>query len=134
MTVTGPGLFILTIVDSMKRRRIELMIAVAPAQDSGVIKSFQEAHALMKEWREDFFGWPMHEFQRAYLQSLMLDIKPEQGGEREVTSTVPPATDVTAEPTFTPRPGVVGSNTAVTFQCATPGAVIHYSIGALRSH
>jgi hypothetical protein len=127
-TVPGPGLFVLTIVDSMKRPRIEFMIAVEPAQGSGVIKDFQQAHALMTKWREDFFGWPMHDFQRAYLQSLMLNIRPEPGGEREMASTVPLPPGVTAEPTFTPRPGAVAGDTSVALQCATPDAVIHYSI------
>ncbi len=128
LTVPGPGLFLLTIIDSMKWPRIEFMVAVEATQHSSVIKDFQEAHALMADWREDFFGWPMHDFQRAYLESLMLNIRPEPGSEREMASTDPPPPGVTAEPVFTPKPGVLAGDTAITLQCATPGAVIHYTI------
>ncbi|HWG20115.1 MAG TPA: FN3 associated domain-containing protein [Terracidiphilus sp.] len=128
LTVPGPGLFLLTIIDSMKRPRIEFMIAVEPVQDSSVTKDFQEAHALMKEWREDFFNWPMHDFQRAFLQSLMLNIRPVPGSKREMERTDAPQSGVTAEPIFTPKPGVLEGDTAVTLQCATPGAVIHYTV------
>lgn len=129
LTVPGPGLFSLTIIDSMKRHRIEFMIAaVSSAQGGSVFKDFQQAHALFTEWREDFFGWPMHDFQRAYLQSLMLNIWPESGGEPEMVSPDPQLPGVTAEPTFTPRPGVVAGDLAVTLLCATPSAVIHYTI------
>ena len=127
LRVPGPGLFLLTITDSMKRPRIEFMIAVAPEQGSSVIKSFQEAHALLTEWREDFFGWPMHDFQRAYLRSLMLNIRPAAGSERETASADPPRPGVTAEPTFTPQASLVDGDIAVTLQCATPRAVIHYT-------
>jgi hypothetical protein len=125
----GPGLFVLTIVDSMKRPRIEFMIAVvSSAQGGRITEEFNKAHELLTQWREEFFGWPMHDFQRAYLQSLMLDIRPNTGGEREMASTDPPPVSVTAEPIFSPRPGVFAGDISVALECATPGAVIHYSI------
>lgn len=127
LTAPGLGLFLLTISDSMKRPRIEFMVAVAPAQGSSVIKNFQQAHALLTGWREDFFGWPTHDFQRAYLRSLMLNIRRAAGSEREMASADPPRPGVTAEPTFTPRAAMVDGDIAVTLQCATPGAVIHYT-------
>jgi hypothetical protein len=127
-TVPGPGLFLLTIIDSMKRPRIDFMIAVAPTPGSSVIKNFHEAHALLTEWREDYFAWPMHDFQRAYLQSLMLNFRPTPASEQKITSTDPPPSGVTAEPTFTPRPGVLAGDIAVTLRCATSGAVIHYTV------
>jgi hypothetical protein len=127
LTVPGPGLFLLKIIDSTKRPRIEFMIAVEPAQGSGVITDFREAHALLMEWREDYFGWPMHEFQRAYLQSMMLNIRPAPSNGRKMGITDPPLPGVTAEPTFTPRPGVLAGDIVVTLQCATPRVVIHYT-------
>jgi len=128
LTVPGPGLYLLTIADSMKRPRIDFMIAVERAQGSRVSKDFQEAHALLTEWCDDFFGWPMHDFERAYLQSLMLGIRPLLGSSRETPSTDSPLPGVTAEPTFTPRPGMLAGDIAVTVRCATPGAVIHYTV------
>jgi hypothetical protein len=128
LTVPGPGLFLLTIIDSMKRPRIEFMIAVAPTQGSNVIKSFVMAHALFKEWLDDDFAWPMHDFQRAYLRSLMLGITPSPNSEQEMSSTDPPGPGVTAEPVFTPEPGVLAGDTAVTLKSATPGAVIHFTV------
>jgi len=129
LTVPGPGLYSLTISDSMKRPRINVMIAaVSPAEGGSVIDDFKNAHALMTDWREDFFGWPIHDFQRAYLRSLMLNIQLEPDDNRVVTSLDPSLPGVTAEPTFTPRPGVVAGDLAVTLQCATPSAVIHYTI------
>ncbi|HWE87697.1 MAG TPA: FN3 associated domain-containing protein [Terracidiphilus sp.] len=128
LTVPGPGLFLLTIIDSMKWPRIEFMIAVEPTQGNSVIKDFKDVHALMMKWREEFFGWPMHDFQRAYLQSLMLGIQPANGSEQKKASTDPLPPGVTAEPMFTPKPGVLEGETAITLQCATPGAIIHYTV------
>ena len=127
LTVPGPGLFVLRIIDSMKWPRIEFTIAVVPAQNSSVFKDFKEAHDLMMEWREESFGWPMHDFQRAYLQSLMLGIAPAPGSGR-MAGTGPRRPEVTADPAFTPKPGAVEGDISVTLQCATPGAVIHYTI------
>jgi hypothetical protein len=128
LTVPGPGLYLLTIFDSMKWPRIEFTIAVPAAQDSSVIRDFQKEHALLANWIKNYFGWPIHDFQRAYLKSLMLGIPPAPGSNRQMASVVPSPPGVTAEPAFNPPPGFFTGNIAVTLQCTTPGAVIHYSI------
>lgn len=128
LTVPGPGLYLLTIIDSMKWPRIEFMIAVEAAQESSIAKDFQKEHALLAKWRENYFGWPMHDFQRAYLKSLMLGVRPAPDHGRGMAIEDSPRAGVTAEPTFSPRPGLVGRNIAITLQCATPGATIHYSV------
>ena len=128
LTVPGPGLFLLTISDSMKKPRIEFMIAVAPAKDSSVINSFENAHALLTNWREEDFAWPMHDFQRAYLKSLMLGTPPQNSAECASTTRVAAQRGVTAEPVFTPKPGILPGDTTVTLDSATPGAVIHYTV------
>lgn len=127
LTVPGPGLFLLTIVDSMKWPRIEFMVAVVPRQDDAVLKEFKKEHELLAAWKEDYFGWPVHDFQRAYLESLMLNIPPQasRGGQRR--SEDPPRPGATAEPAFAPAPGVVAGNLAISLHCATPGATIHYT-------
>lgn len=125
-TAPGPGLFLLTIIDSMKRPRVEFMVGVAPAKGA-IVKKFHEAQAVMERWNEAYQGWPIHDFQRAYLESLMLGIRaaPGSGPGPARASTL---AGVTAEPTFTPRPAVLSGDAAVTLYCATPGAVIHYTV------
>jgi hypothetical protein len=35
---------------------------------------------------------------------------------------------VTAEPTFSPKPGLLAGDTNIVLQCDTPGAVIHFTV------
>ena len=129
LTVPGPGLYSLTIIDSTKRPRINFMVAaVNSVQGGGVMDDFKSAHALMADWREDFFGWPIHDFQRAYLQSLMLNINSKLDDNHEEASSDPSQPGVVAEPIFTPHPGEVAEDISVALQCATPGAIMHYTI------
>lgn len=127
LEVPGPGLYMLTISDSTKRPRVEFLLAVVLRQDSPVVKDFQQAHALMASWIGNYFGWPLHPFQRAYLKSLMLHIPstPEPLSARIAAS---PDPNTTAEPTFSPRPGLVAGNLKVTLRCATPRATIHFTV------
>lgn len=129
MTAPGPGLYLLTIVDAMKWPRIEFMIAVVPAQGSDVVKDFKKEHALLAEWKENYFGWPTHDFQRAYLESLMQGIQPEPGRSGQMGRSDASRPGITPEPTFTPRPGFVAGDLVITLECASPGAVIHYTEG-----
>lgn len=128
LAVPGPGLYLLTITDAMKWPRIEFMIAVETAPGGSVANAFHEQHALLAKWIDNFFGWPMHDFQRAYLESLMLDIKPRQDRNLPAVIENPQPAGVTAEPTFSPHPGMVGGDIAIDLHCATPGASIHYSV------
>ena len=73
-------------------------------------------------------GWPTHDFQRAYLEALMLHIPSAPEGSREVASNVRSDPGVTAEPVFSPKPGVSSGDMAVSLSCPAPGAVIHYTI------
>ena len=38
------------------------------------------------------------------------------------------AADVTCEPRFNPKPGVFKTDTEVTLQCDTAGAIVHYTV------
>ncbi len=127
LTVPGPGLFLLTIVDSMKWPRIEFMIAAVPPQDDTILKEFQKEHELLATWKEYYFGWPIHDFQRAYLESLMFNLPPDSSRGGLATTADPPRPDTTAEPAFTPAPGLSAGNLAISLHCATPGATIHYT-------
>ncbi len=105
-----------------------LVAAVDPGHNAAFVKSFAEAKALMEDWNDDYQGWPLHEFQRAYLESLVLDIRP-QTAIAPLSATVDAnGSSVTAEPGFSPRPGLFEGDTEVTLQCDTPGALMHYTV------
>ncbi len=129
LVVPGAGLYDLTIFDSLNTPRIDLFLAVVrPAQGAGMARSLNRAEALLEDWNSNYQGWPIHDFQRAYLESLVLGLnrlKREEvnGAAREIHRI-----DATAEPLFFPKPGVFPGDTAVTLRCATPGAVVHYTV------
>lgn len=127
LNLPSQGLFDVTISDQMKRPRIDLLLGAVegPKADSEV-KLFQQAVALLKDWNEDYQGWPIHEFRRAYLRSLLLGIRPESAvhaGSRGVSDP-----QAAGEPKFTPAPGVFKGDTEVTLKCGTPGATIRYTV------
>jgi hypothetical protein len=126
----SPGLYDLTISDQLKTQRIDVFIAaVRPEQSGNVMKSYRDATSLIRDWNSSYQGWPIHDFQRAYLESLVLGIKPSQTGmqAQPTTRTGRPA-GITAEPAFLPKPGLFKGDTAVTLRCDTPGATMHYTV------
>ena len=128
-TVPAAGLYLLNITDSRNWPRIDVMIAVESEPGNSIAANFKRERALLSTWiHHDFFGWPIHDFQRAYLESLMLNLPPARSvppgrATRSLTA------GTAAEPTFSPRPGVVSGNLNITLHCATPGATIHYTLG-----
>lgn len=139
------GLYLVTVRDELNRPRIHLFLAAIPsAQEAGFKKSFHDMKQLMHQWDDDFNGWPMHEFQWAYLESLVEDTQP--GGDSQRASGAEhrsssermagnqsavnrqPAPGVTAEPTFSPKPGLLAGDTNIVLQSDTPGAVIHFTV------
>jgi hypothetical protein len=139
LALPSSGLYLMTIADDLNTPRIDLFIsAVKPTQAASFEKSFANAKGLMKEWNEDYQGWPIHDFQRAYLESLMLGAKPlnsdRQASKIASSAGVPGSSaaeeraGVTAEPSFIPKPGVFDGDTAVTLRCRTQGATIHYTV------
>jgi hypothetical protein len=138
------GLYAVTITDALNTPRIDLFIAaVEPAQAANLEKRYHDAKALMKEWNDDYENWPIHDFQRAYLESLMLSanampadgqadaagkIAPDAGLPVGLVDSAEGRTGVTAEPAFSPRPGSFDGHTAVTLQCNTPGATMHFTV------
>ena len=87
---------------------------------------------LMHQWDDDFNGWPIHDFQWAYLESLVAPTQPVSEPMADMTS--PNATQrrlrrgVAAEPAFSPKPGLLAGDTNIVLQCDTPGAVIHFTV------
>ena len=93
------------------------------------MKSFQDMTALIHDWNSNYQGWPIHDFQRAYLESLVLGIKPtENDTQAAITTKKAPRAGITAEPVFSPKPGLLAGDTAVSLRCGTPGATMHYTV------
>jgi hypothetical protein len=130
LPLPSPGLYDLTISDQLNTQRIDVFIAaVRPEQSANVMKSFQEATALIRDWNSNYQGWPIHDFQRAYLEALVLGIKPAQtGAQTAITTESTDRAGITAEPVFSPKPGLFEGDTAVSLRCDTPGATMHYTV------
>jgi hypothetical protein len=129
LRLPAPGLYDVTVFDQMNRRRIDLFVAaVAPAREALLQKSFARTRALLEAWNEEYPGWPIHDFQRAWLESLVLGISPRLTAPQAATVAEVNEPDNVAEPVFSPRPGVFDDHTAVTLTCATPGAVMHFTV------
>jgi len=130
-TLPSEGLFDVLIADSLNTPRIDLVVAALhETHSSGVINSFQNVQALLQNWNEDYQGWPVHEFQRDYLRSLLLDIAPTS---RRADRSMPVRAQnqnpgAAAEPLFSPKPGVFRGDTEVVLRCDTPGATMHYTV------
>ena len=138
------GLYAVTITDALNTPRIDLFIAaVEPAQAANLEKRYHDAKALMEEWNDEYQNWPIHDFQRAYLESLMLSanalpadgqadaagkIAPDAGVPVGLVDTAEGRAGVTAEPAFSPRPGLFDGDTPVTLRCNTPGATMHFTV------
>lgn len=131
LTVPSAGLFEVLVIDQMKTPRIDLLLA-APRASGGahIVKSFQDVEKLLKDWNEDYQGWPIHEFKRDYLRSAMLHIEPVvRANEAALQArTRPQTSDVACEPQFTPAPGVFKADLEVRLRCSTPGATVHYTV------
>jgi hypothetical protein len=145
----GPGIYDLTIADDLNAQRIDLFVAaIKPARAAEFKNSFHQAAALMEQWNDSGFDWPIHDFQRAYLESLMQDaLQRTNDGQPVAARHVPsnPGTTrefirdktaagethrdgVTAEPMLFPKPGVFDGDTAVVLRSATPGSTIHFTV------
>ena len=131
LPLPSTGLYVVTVNDDMNTPRIDLFLAaVSPAQEASFKKSFHDAKELMQRWNDDFYGWPIHDLQWAYLESLMVGTQPVADSHSAVVSErhAPPDPGVVAEPAFTPQPGSLAGDTGVVLQSATPSAAIHYTV------
>ncbi len=129
LEIPSPGLYDVIVTDSLNTPRVDLLIAAVKSPQAGNIQgSFRDAKVLLKNWNDDFQGWPVHDFQRAYLEALILGINPHIPGALSVPRNVQKSNPgVVAEPVFIPGPGVMRGDTAVTLRCDTPGATIHFT-------
>jgi hypothetical protein len=129
LQLPSSGIYDVTIFDHLGTPRIDLFVAaVDPVHEAAFKKSFTEAHALLADWNENYQGWPVHEFQRAYLKSLIWNVKPDSEYRWQKTTATHQEADITAEPTFSSAPGLLKDATEVTLACRTPHATMHYTV------
>jgi hypothetical protein len=127
--VPSAGLYLIIVRDELNRPRIHLFLAaISPAQEASYKKSFQDMKRLLHQWDDDFNGWPIHDFQWAYLESLVTRPAGERMAGNQSAVNRPPTVGVAAEPTFSPKPGLLAGDTNIVLQCDTPGAVIHFTV------
>jgi hypothetical protein len=144
IALPSAGIYFATITDALNTQRIDLFIAaVKPAQAASLMKTFRDAQELIKQWNEDYLSWPVHDFQRAYLASIVLGTNAQPadaqadaasenasnaGSPGKLSDRAEDRIGVTAEPAFSPKPGLFDGKTAITLRCKTPGATIHFTV------
>ncbi|MGA8087871.1 MAG: chitobiase/beta-hexosaminidase C-terminal domain-containing protein [Terracidiphilus sp.] len=130
LDMPSPGLFAVIIADRLNTPRVDLLVAAVKEPQGAIIRdSFRDAKALIKDWNGDYQGWPIHDFQRAYLEALIMGINPQiphAGSNTSGSQKNHPG--MVAEPVFMPKPGVLQGDTAVTLRSDTPGATIHFTV------
>jgi Fn3 associated len=128
LPLPSTGLYVVTIVDDRNIPRMQLFLAaISPAQEASFKKSFHDAKELLQKWNDDFYGWPTHDFQWAYLESLVVEMQLDVPAAAAPPHSSSPDR-VTAEPAFTPKAGSLAGDTDVVLHSGTPGAVIHYTV------
>jgi len=127
LALASEGLYEISIYDRLNTLRIDLMLAAT--RSPGVVESFADVEALLKDWNEDYQGWPVHEFRRAYLRSVMLGI--ELASRQNSVIQIKEASQRegrACEPVFEPIPGIYAADTEVKLQCGDAGTTIHYTV------
>jgi hypothetical protein len=71
LPLPAPGLYLVTIGDASNTPRIDLFLAAISPEQSSDFQRFQYAKTTMEKWNDDYAGWPIDDFLRAYLESLM---------------------------------------------------------------
>jgi hypothetical protein len=129
LPLPSTGLYVVTIYDDRNTPRVQLFVAaISAAREASFKKSFHDAKQLMQKWNDDFYGWPTHDFQRAYLESIVLDLQPKNDSPGAGAPPIHPSPElVTAEPAFIPKAGLLPGDSDIVLHCETPGAVIHYT-------
>jgi hypothetical protein len=71
----APGLYDIVITDTLNTQRIDLFLAAIRPSESAHFQSFRQARETMENWNDDYAGWPIDDFLRAYLESLVENAK-----------------------------------------------------------
>jgi tRNA A37 threonylcarbamoyladenosine synthetase subunit TsaC/SUA5/YrdC len=69
------GLYDIVITDALNTPRIDLFLAAIRPSESAYFQSFRHAREMMEKWNDDYAGWPIDDFLRAYLESLVENAK-----------------------------------------------------------
>ncbi|HEX4032124.1 MAG TPA: chitobiase/beta-hexosaminidase C-terminal domain-containing protein [Terracidiphilus sp.] len=129
LSIPSPGIYRATIFDKINRPRIDLFIVAArPALAPHLAERLRKVGGLLSTWNSSNQGWPVHPFQRAYLESVVLDLAARNTPPGLALTGAKPGNDVTTEPAFSPKPGVFDGDTEVALRCGTPGAAIHFTV------
>jgi hypothetical protein len=70
LTLPASGLYVATITDAMSTPRVELFFAAVTPEQSAGFASFPQAKVTIAKWNAEYFGWPVHDILRAYLESV----------------------------------------------------------------
>jgi hypothetical protein len=71
LALPASGIYDITITDALNTPRIDLFLAAIRPSQSAHNQSFRHARAMMERWNDDYAGWPIDDFLRAYLESLV---------------------------------------------------------------
>jgi hypothetical protein len=69
--VPASGLYDITITDALNTPRIDLLLTAIQPHQSAMLQSFRRARTTMETWNDDYAGWPIDDFLRAYMESLL---------------------------------------------------------------
>jgi hypothetical protein len=71
LALPAAGLYQITISDDLNTPRVDLLLAAIHPAQAPHFRSFSRASETMEDWNGDYAGWPIDDFLRAYLKSLM---------------------------------------------------------------
>ncbi len=80
LALPAAGLYNITITDALNAPRVDLLLAAIQPAQSAHFQSFNRARETMEKWNDDYAGWPIDDFLRAYLESLMHSVKTPHPG------------------------------------------------------
>jgi len=81
LMLPAAGLYSITITDALNTPRVDLLLAAIHPAQSAHFESFDRAGETMEKWNDDYAGWPIDDFLRAYLESLMQSAKTPGAGK-----------------------------------------------------
>jgi hypothetical protein len=82
IALPAAGIYTVTITDARNTPRVDLFLAAIRRSQSIRFQPFSRAKERMEQWNEDYAGWPIDDFLRAYLESLMQSAKQSQAQTR----------------------------------------------------
>lgn len=129
LSIPAPGIYRATIIDKLNRPRINLFLAaVRPPLAPRLASQLRKVQELLADWNNNYQGWPVHQFQRAYLEAIVLGLSSPGAVIQAIPVETKEELHAAQEPAFSPNPGVFDGDMKVALHCATPGAEIHFTV------